>query len=69
MSKKIEATIWKHVKSGGLYSVIATGLLEADLTPVTIYKSLTDSKVWVRPTAEFEDGRFTSFTVEVEGRS
>lgn len=69
MSDTIQSEIWQHVRSGGLYTIVSHGLLEADLTPVTIYKSLFDGKIWVRPTAEFEDGRFCSFTVETERRS
>jgi len=39
--------------------VIATGRIEADLTPCVIYVSEQDGYVWVRPSAEFNDGRFT----------
>ena len=46
---------WVHHK-GGQYQVIAVGYIEADLTPAVIY---TDGGlVWVRPAAEFLDGRF-----------
>lgn len=50
--------LYRHIKSGGRYRLIARGHLEADLTPVTIYAAETDGTVWVRPTAEFDDGRF-----------
>lgn len=52
------ASRWRHRK-GGTYEVIAVGRLEADLSPVVIYQADKDASVWVRPLAEFEDGRFT----------
>jgi len=39
---------WRHRK-GGTYRVIATGRIEADLTPCVIYVSEQDGYVWVRP--------------------
>ena len=52
--------IWKHTKTGGLYQVLAYGYEEKDLTRVVIYRkvSIEDLTVWVRPAAEFHDGRF-----------
>lgn len=49
---------FRHVRSGGEYEVVATGFIEADLTPCTIYMSLASGTVWVRPFIEFNDGRF-----------
>lgn len=49
---------FRHNKTGREYTVIATGLLESDLSPVVIYKN-AQGQVWVRPHAEFNDGRFT----------
>ena len=49
---------YRHKKSGGIYRLVARGFLEMDLTPVTVYVSAHDGTVWVRPTAEFDDGRF-----------
>ena len=54
---RIMDVIYRHRK-GGLYRIIARGRLESDLTPVVIYQALAGSEYWVRPTAEFEDGRF-----------
>lgn len=54
-----QSEIWQHVKSGGLYRVETdTALIEVDLTPAVIYRSLLDGQIWVRPAAEFFDGRF-----------
>lgn len=44
-------------RKGGLYRVVTHGTLEADHSPVVIYDD-ADGTVWVRPTQEFEDGRF-----------
>ena len=51
----------KHIKTGGLYFIICYGLQESDKTPVVVYKSLDNEQIWVRPTEEFEDGRFEIF--------
>ena len=48
---------YRHRKTGGVYRLIARGCMESDLAPVTIYAA-ADGTVWVRPTAEFNDGRF-----------
>jgi hypothetical protein len=51
---------FRHVKTGGMYRVIAIGRLEATLEPVVIYRDATadDPPVWVRPLSEWVDGRF-----------
>lgn len=53
-----------HHRKGGLYRLIARGRIEATLEPCAIYESVTDDLVWVRPDAEFEDGRFTALVPE-----
>ena len=50
---------YRHYK-GGIYELIAEALLEADRTPVMVYRG-QDGQVWVRPRAAFFD------TVEVDG--
>lgn len=52
----------EHKKRGGEYTVIGEGRVQcnyslADLDLVTIYRG-DDGQHWVRPTTEFEDGRF-----------
>jgi hypothetical protein len=50
----------RHVKSGSDYEVIASATMEATLAEVIVYRSLDGGRVWVRPAAEFCDGRFTA---------
>lgn len=48
----------KHLKSGGLYRVITDDArLEWDMRPAVVYDN-AEGHVWVRPCAEFFDGRF-----------
>lgn len=49
---------YRHVKTNGIYLVIAIGRLESDLTEVVVYQSIENGAVWVRNKSEFEDGRF-----------
>lgn len=51
---------YRHVKSGGIYELIGKNEItfEADLSPLTVYRSVKTNVVWARPTAEFFDGRF-----------
>lgn len=57
-------SIWRHLKSGHTYRVIACGLIENDLTPSVIYTNLNpdsdplSAANWVRPMVDFCDGRF-----------
>ena len=53
---------FKHLKSGGLYKVLATNAhleyegLEGDL--YVVYSNVDDGLVWVREQKQFFDGRF-----------
>lgn len=51
---------WRHRKTGGVYVIDHHGLIEATLEPAVVYrpKDGTPGLVWVRPAAEFFDGRF-----------
>lgn len=59
--------VWRHVRRGGQYIVIAQAVREHDLEPMTIYKSVEDGRVWVRPSSEFMDGRFEQIGVASNG--
>lgn len=56
--------VYKHVKTGGLYKVLTFGLIESNKTLAVVYQSLQDEQVWIRPEAEFFDGRFELQTEE-----
>jgi len=59
-SSRREKQVWLHVKSQQYYEIIGYGLLESTLEPIVIYRRRgTDAPLWVRPVAEFFDGRFT----------
>lgn len=50
---------WYHLKTGGIYKVLSSDAkIEATLERAVVYQSETDNSVWIRPHAEFMDGRF-----------
>lgn len=52
-------TRWRHLKTGNEYVVLGVGMIEATLTAAVLYRrAVGDPLVWVRPLAEFLDGRF-----------
>jgi len=53
-----EGSLWVHQKTGGAYRVIGEGWIEATETEAIIYQAQPDGRVWIRPKAEFYDGRF-----------
>lgn len=53
-------------RKGGLYRLLLRARIEATLEPCAVYVSLTDDLAWVRPEAEFEDGRFTRLVLEAD---
>jgi hypothetical protein len=53
---------WRHRK-GGVYQVVCVAYIEATMTPAVVYRSAGGGLCWVRPVAEFLDGRFVP-TVE-----
>ena len=50
---------YRHYK-GGLYELVCEATLEADLTPMIIYRA-ADGSIWARPRAVFFE------LIEVEG--
>jgi hypothetical protein len=50
---------FRHYK-GGIYELVCEAVLEADLTPVIVYRA-QDGSIWVRPKQVFFE------TVEVDG--
>lgn len=54
-----EGDFYLHIKTGGVYYAMYRATIEADMTPAVVYRGETDGgRVWVRPIAEFCDGRF-----------
>lgn len=51
--------IYRHKKTGGLYQIVfSEAVIEATLETAVVYRSVDEGRVWVRPYAEFFDGRF-----------
>jgi hypothetical protein len=51
---------YRHKKTGGKYQLIMFATIEATMTPAVIYGANKNGEPqrWVRPLAEFCDGRF-----------
>ena len=52
---------YRHRETGGVYQVLCHAIIEATMTNAVVYAARgKDGSVqrWVRPTAEFCDGRF-----------
>lgn len=60
----------RHKKTGHTYQVVTFATIEADLTPAIVYaESVTGRRsCWVRPLAEFCDGRFELVDMASLGR-
>lgn len=53
---------WRHLKTGGIYQVLDSDIIiEATMKRGIIYQG-HDGKKWLRPYAEFHDGRFERVT-------
>jgi hypothetical protein len=52
---------WQHIKSGRVYTVNCIARRESDLEPVVVY--FGHGEFWVRPYAEFTDGRFKKIQI------
>lgn len=62
----------RHRKRGSTYTVmgrakVQTGTPLTDYSEVVVYRSEADGSLWVRPVAEFEDGRFEAAHGGVDG--
>ena len=64
----INGAVYRHVKRGGYYVVLTRDAVSQnsdakhDNISCVVYQSLKDQSVWVRPRAEFFDGRFEQAT-------
>lgn len=51
--------LYRHIKTGRVYAVlIENAVLEADQSSCVVYQGVDEERTWVRPHAEFFDGRF-----------
>lgn len=55
----MDGTRWKHRKGGEYVVLYGDALIEYTITPAVVYRAVKDDTVWIRPKAEFLDGRFT----------
>jgi hypothetical protein len=56
--------VWKHLKSGGIYSIVGHCQLEATNRPAVLYASVSgDGRTWARDEEEFMDGRFIKLDI------
>ena len=49
---------WQHRKRGSIYEVVSNARIEATLEAAVVYRDTAVGMTWVRPLAEFIDGRF-----------
>lgn len=63
MSEMVKiGSVWRHMKSGHDYIVFDLAVIERTMEDAVVYHRLNpieDSRKWVRPLAEFTDGRFS----------
>lgn len=51
--------LYRHIKTGRLYVVLSEEIyIEKTNEKAVLYAAVSDGKQWVRPHAEFHDGRF-----------
>lgn len=60
-----KGSIWQHKKTETLYLVKDLVVMESDLQVAVAYSGVTENSrlTWVRPLAEFMDGRFERVTL------
>lgn len=58
-------TLWKHKKTGDIYTIFATCQIESTNEPGVLYHSVMGhGPLWCRPMREFTDGRFVPVHIE-----
>lgn len=53
---------YRHKRTGGIYQIVMFATIESTMTPAVVYGARKSDvpEMWVRPLAEFCDGRFES---------
>lgn len=54
---------YRHVRTGGTYELLGDAIKESDLSTLALYRCEATGQVWVRPWAQFHDGRFEEIEV------
>lgn len=54
-----EGRFYRHEKTGHIYKLVHLAYLEWNMQRAIVYQDVRWGRVWVRPEAEFADGRFT----------
>lgn len=57
LDQKHTGSVWKHLKSEGVYCIVGIAYDSEDLKPIVVYQEIT-GRMWTRPFEEFMDGRF-----------
>lgn len=53
----VRNSLWRHRK-GGVYRIVCVAFREQTMTPEVVYEDTTQPVTYIRPYAEFMDGRF-----------
>ena len=58
------STLWRHLKTDGVYVIRGECQIEATNETGILYSSVqTDGPLWCRPKSEFLDGRFIRLNI------
>lgn len=58
MPPPVAGQSFKHLKTGGRYTIVALAKVEATMDDVVVYADEAGERTWTRPLTEFCDGRF-----------
>lgn len=54
-----EGSLWRHEKTQRVYVVCGNCTIERTMNPAVLYREYPGgTRIWCRPTYEFQDGRF-----------
>lgn len=51
--------LYRHNKTGGVYEAICNAHMEETGDLMVVYRNIETGERWIRPAAQFNDGRFT----------